>query len=119
MNRLTIWAMMAVLGVLACAAPQSEYQAATVAYNAEAVRYGSARSVIVDGAGDRRQGVVTDAQWSTFRADEAAVIAADAAVYADLRTWARTGVKPSGYDANAAALAAAQQRIITLSSEVN
>lgn len=122
MKRLTVWALLAVFSILplaACTGTTADaYAAANQTYHDEAAAYSLARAVIVDPAGNRKPGVVTDTQWSQFRADEAAVIAADSLVYADLGTWDRTGVKPPSFDSNASALRAAQQRIIRLSEGV-
>lgn len=124
MKRLSIFTawMVAAFAVLvtATACPgtgANEYQAATVAYNADAVRYDAARGVFVDDSGNKRPAIRAD-HWQQFRDAEQAVITANAAAYADLRSWERTGVKPPTYDGNAEILAAAQQRVITLSQGV-
>lgn len=117
MKRLLTTTLCFVLLLAGACAPADAYTSANAAYHDESNAYAEARLKIVDGAGDRRAGV-TDAQWSRFRPDEAAVIAADSRVYADLKTWERTGVKPASFDSNASALRAAQNRIIALSQEV-
>lgn len=106
--------------VSACAGAMSDataYEAANQSYHVDSVRYSQARAVFVDTNGSRKPGV-TDEQWSRFRVAEPEVITADQSVYDDLNAWHRSGAKPSTFDANVAALRAAQQKVITLSQEV-
>lgn len=120
--------ILAILGVIfavGCGAVTStpadnSYANAATAYNVASSNYSMAVTKITNARAKGRDHV-TDVQWSTLIADEHAVAAADAPLFAALQAWKATPTlvgKPPTYDALSANLTAAQGAVIALAAGV-
>jgi hypothetical protein len=99
----------------ACSVFVSGYRAASIEANQHAKDYAVAR-VAVDDA--HTAGKLTPDQWRRYEAIRDTVRAASVDRNGALVTWRTTGRKPGNYDSAAAAVFAAEQKMIDLKNEV-
>lgn len=92
----------------------SGYPAAAATYDSDSQAYEKASNDI-----NAVKTSLSAAKWSEFKNDEAAVRAADVFVYDDLKAWeSAPTVKPAQFDAHAAALKSAQNKVIAFAAAV-
>lgn len=94
---------------------RSPRELAELSFATTAIGYEFGQDVIVSA---RRNGHVTDGQWSRFDQAQHAVAQYTPSVRAMLDLWRETGEKPESYDAAAMNLAKAMAEIVAVRAEV-
>jgi hypothetical protein len=108
--RIHTLALIALLILTSCVS--SGYAAASQAYDIDSQAYLNAGNAV-------QAHSLTPEQNARFMTAQAEVRAADNAVHAALTSWRASNVKPADFDALAATLRSAQQKVINLASEVS
>lgn len=106
--------IVAALAIGCATSAMSGYPAAAATYDSDSQAYEKASNNI-----NAVKTSLSAAKWSQFKSDEAAVRAADVFVFDDLKAWENAPtVKPAQFDAHAATLKAAQNKVIAFAAEV-
>lgn len=79
---------------------------------AEQLEYTKHRLVVVDEAGDVRDGILTKQQYAIFQALEQNVIDADNVLHEDVLEWRRTSTRPVSFTGKSDTLSKAQKALI-------